>query len=164
MMHALSGLGMRSVSTIAVDVPAVTVGTKRMKLVISAKSECPAGLPGQPGPTARTAPEIAYIGAGVAVGCRRGRTVKTREHLLEVMSQFRQLLSKLVECGLGRHGAFSRDTVASAHVTLRFRPQLMKVASLFAAVPNARAKCTPPATLRHSPKAGPLGSVTGIVR
>jgi hypothetical protein len=69
-MHALvDGSDGRPVSAVAADALPIAVGTKRMKLVISTETECPAGLLGRPGSTAGVAPEAALLGSGVADRC-----------------------------------------------------------------------------------------------
>ena len=75
-----SGFGRGSVSSIAVDVPAIAFRTERMKLVIAAKTECPACVFGQPGPTASVATEADSLGAGVAGRPLRGRTVQALQY------------------------------------------------------------------------------------
>jgi hypothetical protein len=123
-MHALrNGLPLRPVSAVAIDVPAVAVGAERMKLVISTEAKCPACLVGRPGPTAGVAMETASVGAKVADSRPRSRTVQAAEYLLEVLSQFRQLLAKLIEGWLRRRASFDPRAVAFRHLVLRFWPK-----------------------------------------
>jgi hypothetical protein len=123
-MHQGRGFGPRPVSAIAIDVPAIAVGTERMKFVVATEMECPARLVGRSGPTARVATEAAaFLGARVAETPRGVRTVQAREYLLEVLSQFQQLLGKLVQGWLGRRGTFNPRAIASTHLVLRFWPK-----------------------------------------
>ena len=120
MVHALpDGLGMRPVSAVAVYMPAIAVGTKRMELVIATETECPPGLASRPGPIAGVAAEVACGVGGVADPRTGSCTVQAREHLFKLLSQFPQLLSKLVQCRLGRRAAFNARAVASPLLVLR---------------------------------------------
>jgi hypothetical protein len=114
-MHAL-----RNVSAVAIDVPVVAFGAERMKLVIFTEAECPACLVGRPGPTAGVAMEAAFVSAKVADSRLRTRTLQAAEYLLEVLSQFRQLLGKLVEGWLVRRASFDPCAVALRNFVLHF--------------------------------------------
>jgi hypothetical protein len=89
----------------AVDFLAVAVGAERMKLVISTETECPADLLGRPDSTAGVAPQAALADSRVADTATRGSRVQARKYLFEVLSQFRQLLGKLVQRRLGGRDA-----------------------------------------------------------
>ncbi len=91
-----------------------------MKLVISTEAECPACLVRRPGTTAGVAMEAAFVGAKVADPRLRSRTVQGAEYLLEVLSQFRQLLGKLIEGWLGRRASLNPRAVAFRHLLLHF--------------------------------------------
>lgn len=67
--------------------------------------------------------EPASVGAKVADSRPRSRTVQVAEYLLEVLSQFRQLLGKLIEGWLGRCASFNPRAVAFRHLVLRFWPK-----------------------------------------
>jgi|SoiMethySBSTD1v2_1073268.scaffolds.fasta_scaffold298606_2 hypothetical protein len=114
---------LQNVSAVAIDVPAVALGAERMKLVISTEAECPACLVDRPGPTAGVAMEAAFVGAKVADSGLRSRTVQAAEYLLEVLSQFRQLLGKLIEGWLGRRASVNARAVAFRHLVLQFWPK-----------------------------------------
>jgi hypothetical protein len=66
--------------------------------------------------------EPAFVGAKVADSRPCSRTVQAAEYLLEVLSQFRQLLGKLIEGWLGRRASFNPGAVACRHLVLRFWP------------------------------------------
>lgn len=112
----------RPASDIPADVLPIAVGAKRMKLVIPAETERPAGLLSRPGPTAGVAPEAALIGPGVAGTGIRSSTVQARNYLLEVLPQFRQFLGKLVQGRLGGRDAVHPRGLVPTHLVLRFRP------------------------------------------
>ena len=114
----------------AFAVPTIAVGTKWMKLVISTETECPARLVCRPGPTAGVATEAAPLGAGVPGAAARSRAGQARDHLLEVLSQFRQLLGKLVQGCLAGRAVFDRRAVASTHRRSPLLAQVRTVASL----------------------------------
>ena len=92
---------LQNVSAVAIDVPAVAVGAERMKLVISTEAECPALLVGRSGSSASVTTEALLPGAEVADARGRRRNVQAPEHLTEVLPQFRQLLSQLLQSWLG---------------------------------------------------------------
>jgi hypothetical protein len=88
-----------SPSAVTIAVQAVAVGAERMKLVVSTETECPAGAAAR----ART---TAAVAAEAPIGPRR--IVQGGDHLLEVLSQCRQLLGELVQGRLGRRRRFDR--------------------------------------------------------
>ena len=92
-------VGRRPVLASAIDVPSIAVVTERMKLVISAETECPPWLVGRPNATASVAPKARSLAAGAGAPSRG--VVQPGEHLFEVPPQFQQLLRQLIQSRLG---------------------------------------------------------------